>query len=273
MIAWLSLTTILAQAPMNDIDAFMERVLEKRDVNWEDYYNYFCTERVQLTVEGALSSVPIQGVRGEFLWFVRDGYLVRSPVEVDGVRISPEEREEKELEWIERLEKREAERGADRERFFGFQFEPGNYFYAGRREFEGREVVVIEYYPEKSLFGEADEDQVDSEIEAKFNKAFFVTLLVDPDEHQIVRMTLDNTGFDFLPGGWLFKIDTVEMSLTMHEPFEGVWLARDIEGRARVTTANGDLGVDFASRFSNCVKAQTTTKYRFPPRGNSRKKK
>jgi hypothetical protein len=267
----LALLWSLAQ-PLSDIDAFMERVLERRKVNWEDYYNYFCSERAELSIEGSLESAPIQGFQREHLWFVRDGYLVRSPVSVDGVRVSAAEREREEREWIERLKKREAERGPDRESFFGFEFEPGNYFYAGRELVEGHEVAVVEYFPEQA-FGSDDEGdgEEDDELEAKLNKVFLVTLYIDPEEHQIVRMTLDNAGFDFLPARWLVQLDTIEATLTMHEPFEGVWLARDIEAFGRVTTAAGDLSIRYQSNFYDCVRAQVGTTYRFPPRGSEPK--
>ena len=83
---WIGLLMLLAsQAPTGDIDAFMEKVLEQRDVNWDQYYNYFCKERTELVVEGALPGVPLSGFRREYLWFVRDGYVVRSPVYATGV--------------------------------------------------------------------------------------------------------------------------------------------------------------------------------------------
>ena len=71
---------LVSQAPENDIDAFMAKVLARRDVNWDQYYEYFGKERTELIVEGSLPGVPLMGFRKEFLWFVRDGYMVRSPV-------------------------------------------------------------------------------------------------------------------------------------------------------------------------------------------------
>ena len=174
-------------------------------------------------------------------------------------------RDRAELDWIEDTKEREAEgKAADRERFFAFDFEPGNYFYAGRREFEGRDVVVVEYYPENAFDGEEEE-----EIERSLSKALAVTLLIVPEEHQVVRMTMENFGFDFLPAGWLVKVDTLEASMTMHQPFapkEKVWLARDIEFHGRVRTASGDLGVRYRSTFGSCVKAEVKAQYQFPPR-------
>lgn len=261
LLAWLAFQTA-------DIDAFMEKVLQRRDVNWADYYDYSCRETAELSIDGSIPGVPLSGFRHEYLWYVRDGYLVRSPLSADGVRTSDDDRDRAELEWIEDAKEREAEEKADRERFFAFEFEPGNYFFAGTQEFEGRNVVAVEYYPENAFTDEEDDDE-DDEVERAFNKALGVTLLVDPDEHQIVRMTIENFGFDFLPAGWLVKLDTVEASLTMHQPFapeERVWLVRDMEFFGKVRTASGDLAVRYRSTFGSCVKAEVKVKYRFPPR-------
>ena len=279
MMIWISLVALLAatpataQDPPEDIDVFMEKVLKQRAVNWENFYNYFCKERAELSIEGSLPGVPIHGFRKEFLWFVRDGYVVRSPLSVDGVRVSPKDRERAEKKWIDRLKKRERERGPDRETFFGLKFEPGNYFYAGRKEFEGREVVVVEYYPESGPWNDDDEDDdsEDDEIEAQISKVLLVTMLIDPKEHQIVKMTLDNVGFDFLPAKWLFQLDTIEASLTMHRPIENIWLARDIRAYGRITLAGGDLAIRYKSIFYDYVKSETRATVRFPPRGSTEK--
>jgi hypothetical protein len=264
----------------HDIDAFMAKVLEKRDIDWDQFYNYTCRDREVLEFEGTLQNVPLAGFRRKHLWFVRDGYLIRSPVSVNGVEISEEERRREEKKWVESLEEREKRsRGVDRDRFFGFKFEPGNYYYAGSTNFEGREVVIIEYYPE-SAFGheheeedEVENEEEEDEIEAKMNKVLLVTLFVDPEEHQIVQMTLDNVGFDFLPGRWLIQIGTIEATMTMHQPFGDVWLVRDISAYGKMTTALGDLTVRYTLEFYDYAIAQTSATYRFPPRGGEAKKK
>ncbi len=156
-ISYLFLGLATPQDRALDIDTFMEKVLERRDINWDDFYNYTCRERETLEVEGSLEAVPMQGFLRENMWFVRDGYLVRSPLSINGVKISRKDRDQAERKWIERVKKREEKEGVDRDRFFGFKFEPGNYYFAGRQEFEGREVVAVEYYPETFFSDEEDE--------------------------------------------------------------------------------------------------------------------
>jgi hypothetical protein len=272
------LATEAPQDPTEDIDAFMKKVLENRSVNWEMYHDYFGRERAKLSIEGTLDET-LHGFEREYLWFVKDGYPVRSPMSVDGVPVSPEQREREETEWIERLKERKPQDGPDREQFFGFEFEPGRFFFAGRETFEGRDVVVIEYYPRNAPWSEDEEadegekNEKEAEIEAKLGKVFFVTMLVDPAEHQIVRMTLENAGFDFLPARWLVHVDEVEVSLTMDQPIDGVWLTRDMEAYGKVTTAAGSLEVRYRSTFYDYGKTRTGVKFRFPPRGISKPEK
>lgn len=264
------LILLASQAPSSDIDAFMEKVLAERSANWEQYYDYFCKERAELVIEGSLPGVPLSGFRKEFLWFVRDGYVVRSPISVDGVAISAKERAREEDKWIERVKKRKRERSPDRETFMGFKFEPGNYFFAGTKEFEGRELLEVEYYPEEGFTDDDDDgdrSEEDAEIEAKINKTLMVTMLIAPEEHQIVQMTLDNFGFDFLPGRWLVQLDTVEAAMVMHNPFEDVWLPRDINAYGKITTAAGGLSIRYTTTFYDYAKAETGATYRFPARG------
>ena len=268
-ISYLFLGLATPQDRALDIDTFMEKVLERRDINWDDFYNYTCRERETLEVEGSLKAVPMQGFLRENMWFVRDGYLVRSPLSINGVKISRKDRDRAERKWIERVKKREEKEGVDRDRFFGFKFEPGNYYFAGRQEFEGREVVAVEYYPETFFSDEEDEeeDPEDKEIEKKLNKVFLITMLIDPAEHQIVQMTIDNVGFDFLPGGWLIRIGTIEASMTMHQPFGDIWLPRDIIAYGKVKTAAGDLAVRYRMAFQDYAIAETKARYRFAPLG------
>ena len=42
------------------------------------------------------------------------------------------------------------------------------------------------------------------------DKTSQVTLWVDPATHQIVKYTFDNVWMDFLPAGWLVKIDDLK---------------------------------------------------------------
>jgi hypothetical protein len=169
--------------------------------------------------------------------------------------------------------------------FMEFKFEPGNYYLAGREKLEGQDVLRIEYYPTR-LFGgtddektprtlkkdevrrgEREEKHLEQDIERKMNKTALVTLWVDPANHQIVKYTFDNVWLDFLPAAWLVRIDNMRASMTMFQPFAGVWLPRGINISAAVTLANGSFEAGYERSFSDYREADVKSKIRIPKMG------
>ena len=96
------------------------------------------------------------------------------------------------------------------------------------------------------------------------NKTALVTLWVDPVEHQIVKYTFDNVWMDFLPAGWLVKVDDIRASMTMGQPFPGVWLPREMNVHAGVTMAMGSLEAAYARRFADYKQADVKSLIRIP---------
>ena len=174
-----------ALTPLNDLDAFMAKVLERRNDNWRTLHDYILSEREQFLIVGP-GGIRLDGLDREFHWFVRDGYLIRSPVKANGVTLGEPERKRYEQQWLtdeKRREQRQQERAAKRAAadpapapapasaaevgvgdvvrqsgeprfiseayFMRFPFEPGNYYLAGREKMEDRDVVVVEYYPSR----------------------------------------------------------------------------------------------------------------------------
>ncbi len=145
-----------------------------------------------------------------------------------------------------------------------FEFEPGNYYFAGREQLAGREVLRIEYLPER-LFDERDADDAECDRPAvvvpgaqdEFNKGALVTLWIDPAEEQIVRFTFDNIGFEFLPLRWLIRLDGLTASMTMGRPLDGVWLPERIDASGVMTMASGSTTVAYRRTFSNYREART----------------
>ena len=166
----------------NELDAFMEKVLKRRDLNRQVLEQYVLDENEQFEVLGP-SRMPVYRQRREFTWYVRDGLHVRSPVRFDGVNVGDEARKEYEDDWSKRERRRlENEKKKDEKDkaktqvaepeppidepigpggaapiptprfvseayFMDFKFEPGNYYLAGREQIEGKNVLRIEYYP------------------------------------------------------------------------------------------------------------------------------
>lgn len=119
-IALLCFGVALAGLPLraqSDLDAFMEKVLARRDDNWKKLQQYVLeeTEAFDLTGPGGF---PLWGMRREYAWFIRDGIFVRSPVSADGVKLSESDRRDAEAQYLrrqrnrEQAEKRRAERRA-----------------------------------------------------------------------------------------------------------------------------------------------------------------
>jgi hypothetical protein len=179
-----------------DLDAFMSRVLERRDDNWKKLQQYVLEERETVQILGP-GARPIWGTQRLYAWFPRDGLFIKSPLKADGVTVSEADRRKAEDEWIHREERREERRkkgtvsvgigagGVKVEHhdgvsddtkapneesirdalepgfvsaayFLKFKFDPGHYALVGRETLEGRTVLRIEYYPTK-LFQEGRE--------------------------------------------------------------------------------------------------------------------
>ena len=323
-----------ASSVTNELDAFMEKVLKRRDVNRQTLEQYVLDESEQFEVLGP-AKMPVYRQKREYTWYVRDGLHVRSPVRFDGVNVGDDARKEYEDHWVRRerarLERKDA-KGPDKDKdtpaqppeppvtsddpaspsgatpiptprfvseayFMDFKFEPGNYYLAGREQLDGQQVLRIEYYP-KRMFNDSEDDKnrkdqkeqeaqknragdrerkreqsdrerkrerdTEERIERQMNKTSLVTLWVDPAEHQIVKYTFDNVWMDFLPAGWLVKVDDIRASMTMGQPFPGVWLPREMNIHAGVTMAMGSLEAAYARRFSDYKQADVKSLIRIP---------
>ena len=149
--------------------------------------------------------------------------------------------------------------------FLDFKFEPGNYYLVGRETLDSHDVLRIEYYPEQMFAeehgydagGEPDRDDDGRDEAAAMEKTSLVTLWIDPAHHQIVRYTFDNLGFDFLPGRWLFRLDDLTASMTMRQPFPGVWLPARIDMRAALSLATGTYEATATRTYTNYREAET----------------
>jgi hypothetical protein len=294
----LLIAALIAQVPSaapTDLDRFMARALERRDVDRQTLSDYVLDEVESFDVLGP-GRVPVARMRREYTWYVRDGIHVRSPLTVGGVPVPEADRRAYEDHWLasersrrEFRTKRDETRAAEglgpalgapsineprfvaESYFLDFKFEPGNYYLAGKDTIDGREVLTIDYLPTR-LFDderrrnekERRSDDDDDDIDRKMEKTSQVTLWVDPATSQIVKYTFKNVWMDFLPGAWLVKIDDLDAQMRMAQPFPGVWLPKDIVIQAGATTALGSMEARYTRRFSNYRKADVTSKIRVP---------
>lgn len=118
LLALLCLACLATGTPVSaqsDLDAFMEKVLARRDDNWKKLQQYVLDEKEAFDLTGP-GRFPLWGMRREYTWFIRDGIFVRSPVTADGVKLSDADRKKAEDRWLRRQKTREAREKRNAER-------------------------------------------------------------------------------------------------------------------------------------------------------------
>jgi len=309
------LSTVSAQ---NDLDAFMQQVVARRDDNWKKLQQYILDEHEVAELRGP-GNTRMWGEDREYTWFIRDGYFIRSPVKFNGVTIGEDERRKAEDQYLQLAQRRDARAAAAREAssagaadptaaesadtvanvdglirqtrqpqfvssgyFLRFKFDEGQYALVGREQFEGRDVLRVEYYPTRLYEGRpggqdgqgrrsqrgGDPNSKQARQEAEFrrvmNKVALVTLWIEPASHQIVKYTFDNINFDFLPGQWLVHVDSARASMTMSQPFTDVWLPRGLEVNVGLTLATGEVSFRSTVTYHDYREAAVTSKVGIP---------
>lgn len=282
-------------ARTSDLDQLMARVLANRDFTWRKLQEYLLDEREAFRLVGPDGS-PMFGLRKDYVWVARNGRAVRSPVRINGVAVGEKTREREEAKWQADEDER-AEKAASKEKsgaataadvedamkrgeprfisevqFLRFRFEPGNYYFAGREQLAGRDVLRIEYYPRDMFSDPSDKakadatrdkkDDMEERLEHALNKVSLVTLWVDAAVNQVVRYTFDNVDFNFLPGRSFVRVDTATATMTMGQPFEGIWLPESLTVEGALTLANGTFRAEYSRRFSDYRQADVQMRFR-----------
>ena len=238
-----------------------------------------------------------------YTWFLRDGLFVRSPLRVNGTPVAESDRVSYEQAFLARAQEREtraavppgtetpgaAGTGLDNAirqtrqpqfissaYFLRFRFDEGRYAFVGRERLEGREVLRIEYYPEKLFTPESrrerreardDRDSarrpprqrrdteavrsLDTELQRLMNKSSKVTLWIEPAAHQILKYTFDDLGWNFFPGQWLAQMDGVTATMEMGEAFPDGWLPRRVDMRVGMLMALGRVELRYGLTYDS----------------------
>jgi hypothetical protein len=186
----------------SDLDAFMQKVVARRDENWKKLQQYVLDETEVVQVRGP-SQLPVWGDKREYTWFIKEGYFVRSPLKANGVTIQEDERRKYEERYLRRAKSRDKRAAEERAKkaaeggppgdaqaervpeeppasfdaflsqtrqpqfidsayFLKFKFEQGKYALVGRETVDGRDVLRIEYYPAR-LFSDDRDRQAERE--------------------------------------------------------------------------------------------------------------
>ena len=96
--------------PPSDLDAFMGKVLARRDENWKKLQQDVLDEREQIEIH-ATGNIPIWGEVRDYTWYLRDGFFVRSPLKVNGVNVPESDRREYEAAYLKRVKARDRRYG------------------------------------------------------------------------------------------------------------------------------------------------------------------
>lgn len=159
--------------------------------------------------------------------------------------------------------------------FMEFKFDGGQYAIVGKEQFEGHDVLRIEYYPTKLFDVDGSDDkrkkdtdkprdpkskgaQFEKTLEHLMNKNSLVTLWVEPKTKQVVKYTFDNVQLDYLPAAWLARMEALRATMTMSEPFKGVWLPRDVEIQFSALLAVGPFDVRYRLEYVDYREAITS---------------
>ncbi|MES1255175.1 MAG: hypothetical protein ABUS56_06185, partial [Acidobacteriota bacterium] len=278
------LATALAAAPgpvvaaaETDLDAFMRQVLAKRDDNWTKLQQYVLDEREQVQLTGP-SRRPMWGDRRDYMWYLRDGFFVRSPVMVNGIAVGDAERRQYEAEYLRRAQQADpaaavgpgpASASGDEQAlvrqvrqpgfvssayFLRFRFEQGSYALVGHEPLAGVDTLRIEYYPTR-LFARpqrwtehqpsASRRAQADERERMMNKQSLVPLWIEPATHQILKYSFHNISTEFLPVSWLLHVNDAAATMTMAEAFPGVWLPAQVAVSVNLTIAIGQFDLRY----------------------------
>lgn len=277
-------------AAESDLDTFMRQVMARRDDNWKKLQQYVLDEREQMDLRGP-GRVPLWGEIREYAWYIRDGFFVRSPVRFNGVTIPEADRRKYEADYLRREQERDrrAARGAaggtepaappanatdidslirqtrqpefiSSAYFLRFRFDEGRYALVGREQVDGRELLRVEYYPATMFSGRTrgrrgDRDD-DTAMLTLMDKASRVTLWIEQSSHQIVKFTIENVTPNFIPANFLARLSAARASMTMGQPFPGVWLPSRLEWNVGLTFAIGDADLRYTIDYSNYREAQ-----------------
>jgi outer membrane protein assembly factor BamA len=69
---------------------------------------------------------------------------------------------------------------------------------------------------------------------------------------------------DFLPAAWLVRVDDIRASMTMGQPFPGVWLPRNMNIHAGLTLALGSYEATYGRAFTEYREAEVKTTIKVP---------
>jgi hypothetical protein len=249
----------------SEIDLFMRDVLENQKAAQATLTQFIFTEEERLEVRDSRGAVQ-ESRRGSYVWFAREGGLVRSPLTIDGAEVGEGDKLAYEDSWLNGGKKGKRRADIAEDSFFNFSYEPGTYFFAGREESEGRSVVLVEYYP-REHFTRTGRDPIGSQgddFDPAFDKTSLVLFHIDEADKQIARVEFRNIALDYLPSSWLIDVEDFTSSLENRRTEIGAWVPARLELNVVLRQAEGTFFVSVLRTFGEYKRAGVKIDFSVP---------
>jgi hypothetical protein len=252
-----ALCTFTPLSAQSDLDAFMQKVIARRDDNWKKFQQYVLDERELVEVRGP-GKLPLWGERREYTWYLKDGFFVRSPVRFNGVTLKDEERRRYEERFLRAEQRREARAAAEKAKnkepdivaaeadvsldaqglirqsrepqfissayFLKFKFEEGKYAFVGRERMDDREVLKIEHYPAMLFSKEQNSRQHRRNMDMKLKEDNYEAALEKMlNKVSLVTLWIEPTSHQIVK----YEIDNVNLDF-----LPAAWLLRMTDAKA-----------------------------------------
>ena len=253
----------------------MSAVLHKSELSLEALSEYVFKETETYIHQINTDEAPV-GYRREYAWIAKDGFLVRSPILVNGVEVSKKEQAEAEEEWLREqqafgklrsvldylvefmrhyINKRVANkitRGKENtgwDDLFSFKLEALRYRFAGEQPYEGQKAIVLksDFVPLNGKYAVIKRN---------------ITILVEPSLQQLLALTFKGNTIVRTPElhqGVIFIKDRSkqesELTMNMHMPIEGIWLPKSIMASIKIDTSIQHGSLSYRREFHSYAKS------------------
>ena len=96
------------------------------------------------------------------------------------------------------------------------------------------------------------------------NKQSLVTLWIEPGTSRSSSTRSTTSQYDFLPLPWLVHVNDVQATMTMGQPFPGVWLPQAVDVAVALTVAVGQFDLHYGLQYHDYRQADVKTKITIP---------
>jgi hypothetical protein len=244
-----------------DLKDLIKEVLSKSEGDLDHLRHYVFKER-----EVCIQKIDgeTQGYRRDYVWIInKNGYLVRSPILINGIAVSSKEQATAEEEWLKEQQNQKGQKSsldffldcmrnfisksivnritggkknAGWDDFFSFKIMPDKFKYAGEQLYEGQNVIKVKF----------NESVLNSQY-AGVQHA--VTMLIEPRMQQLINITINRSNYAKEMIG-----QEDEISMNMHKILEDIWLPLSFSYYMKVDTNYQHISLSYKREFYSYAK-------------------